>query len=79
MEQLSANYGENVRWFDEALGVGRSCDLVSRDFSIGGRRGRIWVIDGYGRDAILERIGAFWLSLRSADVEGLCRPLHQLF
>lgn len=71
MEQLSANYGENIRWFDESLGVGRSCDVVSRDFAIGGRRARIWVIDGYGRDAILERIGAFWLSLKPADVQDL--------
>ena len=71
MEQLSTNYRENVRWFDDTLGVGRSCDVVSRDFSIGGRRGRIWVIDGYGRDAILERMGAFWLSLKSEDVENL--------
>ena len=45
--------------------------MVSRDFAIGGRRARIWVIDGYGRDAILERIGAFWLSLKPADVQDL--------
>ncbi|SFO93608.1 stage V sporulation protein AF [Oscillibacter sp. PC13] len=71
MEQLSTNYRENVRWFDDTLGVDRSCDLVSRDFLIGGRRGRIWVIDGYGRDAILERMGAFWLSLKPEEVKSL--------
>ena len=61
MEQLSDNYMDNVRRFDEVLGVGRSCDLVSRDYVIGGRRARLWVIDGYGKDATLERMGAFWL------------------
>lgn len=71
MELLGTQYMENVRWFDRELGVGRSCDVVSRDFLIGGRRGRIWVIDGYGRDAILERMGAFWLSLREQDLAGL--------
>ena len=71
MELLGTQYMENVRWFDRELGVGRSCDVVSRDFLIGGRRGRIWVIDGYGRDAILERMGAFWLSLKEEDLEGL--------
>lgn len=59
MEQLSDNYMDNVRRFDEVLGVGRSCDLVSRDYVIGGRRARLWVIDGYGKDATLERMGAF--------------------
>ncbi len=71
MERLSTNFQENVQWFDTTLGVGRSCDLVTRDFSIGGRRARIWVIDGYGRDAILERMGAFWLSLAAEEVAGL--------
>ena len=57
MGTLSDNYTENVRLFDEALGVGRSVDMVSRNYVIGGRRARIWVIDGYGKDGILERKG----------------------
>ena len=71
MEKLSANYTENVRWFNEVLGVGRSCDIVSRDYMIGGTRARLWVIDGYGKDGTLERMGAFWLSLPAADLMGL--------
>lgn len=71
MEDLSKNYGENVRRFNNVLGVGRSCDLVSRDYIIGGRRARIWVIDGYGKDEILERMGSFWLSLTEEHLSGL--------
>lgn len=64
MERISENYMDNVRWFDDTLGAGRSCDMVCRDLQVGGRRGRIWVIDGFGGDAILERMGAFWLALK---------------
>ena len=71
VEKLSDNYGENVRRFNDVLGVDRSCDLVSRDYIIGGRRARIWVIDGYGKDEILERMGSFWLSLRPEQLDGL--------
>ncbi|MDO4314526.1 MAG: spore germination protein [Oscillospiraceae bacterium] len=71
MGKLSDNYLDNVRLFDEVLGVDRSCDIVSRDYVIGGKRARIWVIDGYGKDGILERMGAFWLSLTAADVKHL--------
>ena len=71
MEGLSRIYQDNGARFDGLLGVGRSCDLVSRDYVIGGRRARLWVIDGYGKDATLERMGAFWLSLTAADVEPL--------
>ncbi|MBD5148734.1 MAG: spore germination protein [Oscillibacter sp.] len=71
MEEISRNFGENVRRFDRELGVNRSCDIVSRDYLIGGRRARLWVIDGYGKDETLERMGAFWLSLRAEDVSAL--------
>ncbi|WP_325200454.1 spore germination protein [Oscillibacter sp.] len=71
MGTLSDNYLENVRLFDEALGVGRSVDMVSRDYVIGGRRARIWVVDGYGKDETLERMGAFWLSQPKNSLEGL--------
>ena len=71
MGTLSDNYTENVRLFDEALGVGRSVDMVSRDYVIGGRRARIWVVDGYGLDETLERMGAFWLSRPENALEGL--------
>ena len=65
MEHLSGDFRKNVRRFDALLGVGRSCDMVSRNYHIGGREARLWVVDGYGRDDILERMGAFWLSLKS--------------
>ena len=71
MGTLSDNYTENVRLFGKALGVGRSVDMVSRDYRIGGRRARIWVVDGYGLDETLERMGAFWLSRPENALEGL--------
>ncbi len=71
MEKISNDYRENVRVLDGLLGVGRSCDIVSRDYLIGGRRARLWVVDGFGSDSILERMGAFWLTLKPENVVGL--------
>ena len=71
MEKISNDYRENVRVLDDLLGVGRSCDMVSRDYLIGGRRARLWVVDGFGSDSIIERMGAFWLSLKPENVLGL--------
>lgn len=68
MEKLSTGYQDNVTRLNDLLGVGRCCDMVSRDFIIAGRRARIWVVDGYGTDAILERMGAFWLSLKPEEL-----------
>ena len=71
MEKISNDYRENVRVLDGLLGVGRSCDMVSRDYLIGRRRARLWVVDGFGSDSILERMGAFWLTLKPENVVGL--------
>ena len=71
MEKISNDYRENVRVLDGLLGVGRSCDMVSRDYLIGGRRARLWVVDGFGSDSILERMGAFWLTLKPENVMSL--------
>ena len=71
MEKISNDYRENVRVLDGLLGVGRSCDMVSRDYLIGGRRARLWVVDGFGSDSILERMGAFWLTLKPENVVAL--------
>ena len=71
MEKISNDYREKVRVLDGLLGVGRSCDMVSRDYLIGGRRARLWVVDGFGSDSILERMGAFWLTLKPENVVGL--------
>lgn len=67
MERLSANYEENVRALDDLLGVGRCFDMIARDLCVGGKRARLWVVDGYGDDAVIERMLSFWLALETVD------------
>ena len=64
MELFSANYEENTRALDDLLGVGRCFDMISLDLYVGGRRARMWVVDGYGDDAVIERMLSFWLPLK---------------
>ena len=73
MEKFSNDYAENVRVLDDLLGVERSCDMVSRSYLIGGRQARLWVVDGFGSDGIIERMGAFWLALKPETVQGMTR------
>ena len=39
--------------------------MIARDLVAGGRRCRLYVVDGYGDDAVLERMIGFWLALPS--------------
>ena len=44
---------------DDLLGVGRNFDMVSRSLQVGGRKARLWVVNGYAEDMLIERmIGA---------------------
>ena len=56
---------------DGALGVGKCFDMTARDLLIAGRRARLWVVNGYAQEDVLERIIAAWQSLPSLkDVTG---------
>ena len=61
MDQLTDKLQDNQAALDELLGVGRSYDVISRDLWIGSRQGRLYVIDGYGDDGVIERICSFLL------------------
>ena len=67
MDRLSEHHEENVRALDALLGVGRCFDMISRDLCVGGKRARLWVVDGYGDDAVIERMLSFWLALETVD------------
>jgi len=61
MEVLTTNLSENQQALDTLLGAGRNYDVISRDLYIGQRKGRLYVIDGYGDDGVIERITSFLL------------------
>ena len=56
MGKFSADFEERCCDLDRVLGAGRSYDVICRALCIGGRRAKLWVIDGFGQDAVLERI-----------------------
>ena len=70
MEDFAARCHE----LDTLLGVGRSFDVLGRDISVGDRRGRLWVVMGFVKDELVERlVGA----LQRMDT--LCSPTAESF
>ncbi|MBQ3103178.1 MAG: spore germination protein [Oscillospiraceae bacterium] len=68
MEKLSQDFEENCRVLDQLIGVGRSYDVIHRTLFVGGRRAKLWVIDGYGQDAVLERIMSVLLRVQEREM-----------
>jgi len=57
------DFAERIRQLDEALGDGRCFDVTSRMLEISGRQAKLWVINGFADDAVLERMVAVWLNI----------------
>ena len=68
MEYLGNDFDENVQRLDGLLGSGRCFDMITRSLIIAQRRARIWFVDGYGDDGVIERMISFWLSLPSTKM-----------
>lgn len=62
---FSEDHSRNADLLDRLLGVGRSFDVVARDLYAGARRCRVYTIDGYGDDAVIERVLEHLLALDS--------------
>ena len=72
MNEAKTGFERRTALLDERLGVGRSFDMVGRLLTIGDRRAKLWVVNGYAQDAMLERIIAAWRPIESLqDVQDL--------
>ena len=65
MELLGTDFAQNAARLDTLLGVGRCFDVIARDLYTGERRCRIYTVDGYGDDAVIERVIGFLLAQSS--------------
>lgn len=59
---MKQEFSTRTAALDDALGAGRCFDMTARDLTIGGRRARLWVVNGYAQESILERMIAQWLA-----------------
>ena len=71
MKAEKTGFDRRCAILDEKLGVGRSFDMVGRTLLIGGKRAKIWVVNGYAQDSMLERILSAWTTLETLDVPDL--------
>lgn len=75
MKRVKDAFDERAAALDGLLGVGRSFDMIGRTLRIGGRRARLWVVNGYADDTVLERLSPHGCPSRRWRMWGHCRPL----
>ena len=66
---LTGSYEQDCHTLDRALRITESFDLVVRDLLFAGRRARLYLIDGFAKDAIMLKIITTLTAIQAADLK----------
>ncbi len=64
MQTLGAQYCENVAFIDRQLSVDKSFDMLKKSLTVGGGELTFYFIDGFAKDAVLQKLMTHFLSLK---------------
>lgn len=68
-ERLTPDYAGNLRTLDGLLRINESFDIVGREFTTGSRRAKLYFIDGFAKDEVMEKILEYLMGLSPGDTE----------
>lgn len=68
---LTGEYAENVRLLDRELRVSENFDVIGRDMITGGRQARLYFIDGFVKDDLMEKVMQFLMALKPEQLDGM--------
>ncbi|MDD6175617.1 MAG: spore germination protein [Firmicutes bacterium] len=70
-QTLSGSFAQDSRALDRALQIGKSFDLVTKPVVIGERKGKFYLVDGFAKDDLLEKVMQFLFSVKPEDLAPL--------
>ena len=65
------NYDKTVAELDAAFRLKASFDLLGREVKVGSRRARLYLIDGFCKDDLMEKIMAYFMKATDDVIQGL--------
>lgn len=65
------SYNDNIAFLDNYLRVNENFDLVAREIYIASRPAKMYFIDGFAKDEILEKVMEFIMHLTEEDLAGI--------
>lgn len=70
MEKISNSLEENIKLFNNLLQVENNFDVIHRKMKIGDRQACLYVIDGFCKDELLQKILQYLCDLKPEEVPG---------
>ncbi len=69
MKNISMNYDETIGFLDDTLHIERNFDLIGREMVIGGRRSKMYFVDAFCKDEILEKMLEYLTRLEEKQIK----------
>ena len=71
MEKISKNYTDNINSLDSVLRVSENFDLIAREMYIGGRNAKMYFVDAFCKDEILEKMLEYLTRLEPEQINAV--------
>ncbi|MDE7252635.1 MAG: spore germination protein [Acetatifactor sp.] len=68
MKKISRNLQENMDYMDDLLGVDHNFDVVHRTMSIGNKTACMYLIDGFCKDDLIQKVLQYFMDMKPEDV-----------
>ena len=75
---LGNNFEENRYVISKALRLNESFDLIERNFMLGEKQASMFMLDGFVKDEIMERILEFLMRVKKEDIADLTTSLFEM-
>ncbi len=76
---FSSKIEDNIRLLNEKLDVKTNFDVVSRVFTIGGRTGCLYFVDGFTKDEVLLKLLQVWAGVKPEDMPADARSFSRQY
>ena len=70
-KSLTGKFDKDINALDSQLRLDASYDLIGRNVKIAGRRAKLYLIDGFCKDELMQKIIATLMDLAPEDIENL--------
>lgn len=68
MKSLTASFKDNIRMLDGRLRLKENFDIVGKDLVIGERKARMYLVDGFIKDEVMEKVMEYIMALNTEDM-----------
>ena len=70
MPCISSKLEENISFMEDNPGIRDSFDVVSRQITVGGKNACMFLIDGFCKDEMMQKILQFFIEIKPEDMPG---------